>query len=109
MKKFITRILVWCLKKINEDLLIPEMAGYEPKKVGLSLSIDKRCINSFRKGAEGMSYREGKKKLVADTRNRIYNAILHTCLRDGIIETSVSTLGDKIVISANLKCYAPKD
>lgn len=113
-----TRISKWFIslaEKINpQERLssIEKVDNYEAKKLGICLGRTKKEIKDYRKKMktdEGWSNRRADEMLIKEVKNEVRQSIINSINQRGLIEYSVSKVGDELHVTGEIKVYIKKE
>lgn len=115
MKKirlFICRILVkfcnWILPEAAE-VVIPNINGYKPSKVGMTLRYSADMIQKLRSDFKG-SEKDARMYVINDAKQNISNSIYNALVKNKLIKFRVSyPQKGEISVSGELKVYVPNE
>lgn len=115
MRKGISDWLIRLAEKINpQERLnsIERVDNYEAKKLGICLGRTKKEIKDYRKKMkhdEGWSNRKADEMLIKEVKSEVRHSIINSINQRGLIEYSVSKVGDELYVTGEIKVYIKKE
>lgn len=114
MNNLSQRLAQWFLlvaKRLDSEIVVERykhIENYEPKKIGLSVSITKKDVKQFRKNEkDNISLRSARALVVSKAKQKIQQDILEAVGRNRLIEYDVRKEGDGFIVSGELKVNIP--
>lgn len=110
MRKKLAELLIRLAELISPTIVPEEMACSVPKKLGLTILIDRKDIRKFRKAnKEIRSFRQAKRECIKDTINKIGMSISATIAKRRLINFHVDEKAHSVIVSGYIGIYVSKN
>lgn len=110
MRQKLAEMLIRLAEWICPTIVPEETACGVPKKVGLSISIQKKDISKYRKTRENIhSFRQAKREIIKDTQKQIGMSICSTLANRRLIHFDVKEKPQSAIVSGYLGIYVSKN
>ena len=108
MRKSIARWLRRVAQRLDHEMSIESMSGYEPKRLGIGYSLTKSDVRKFRgMHPEYKSHRQGLDALIDDTKRVILGNIARGLFDNKCIEFKVRKSLWSAEVTGTLNVYVP--
>ena len=109
IKERISNLLLSAARKINPSSAevvenIPEVVGYDSRKIGLAVTISKNELRKYKK-ENNVSERDARREMIADAKSEIRKYINGVISKNSLIEYETKTEGRDIVVEGEMKIY----